>query len=155
MWFWITSWIILNYHKLAAKQKHISVIMALEESHIFWRKYRMGCLVYRTAALFIWQVLHWTVGKYLTHAFHPTIVVTLHGKTRSFQEKKVLGNFWCYRPVLKEKKSNSLPLPLFSKLKSRIIFKQLSNITWHIHILKMLSIINYLSERIGFNTDST
>ena len=51
---------------------------------------------------------------------------------------------------------NSLPLHLFSKLKSKIIYKQMSNMTWHIHIsmLKMLSLINYLSEHTGFNTDS-
>lgn len=103
-------------------QKHTSVIMALEAAHIFWRrKYRMGCLAYRTAGLFILQVLHWTVGKYLTHLFHPTIVVTLHWKTRNFQEKK-LGKFLVlWASTQRRKKSNSVPLPLFSKLKSKII----------------------------------
>lgn len=51
----------------------------------------MGCLAYRTVALFILQALHCTVEKHLTHSCHPMIIV--HCKKRKFQEKK-LRKFW-------------------------------------------------------------
>lgn len=128
--------------------------MALKETYTFWRrKYKMGCLIYKTAGFFTLQALHWTVGKYLIHPCHPITVVTLDWKTRNFQgKKKILGILGCYGLALRERRSLTHFHFICLKLKSKIIYKQI-NITWHTHIL--LSIINYLGEHTGFNIYST
>lgn len=128
--------------------------MALNKACIFFkRQYKMGCLVYKSAGLFILQALHWTVGK----VPDPSLSSYCTSKAtrwsiRKFQEKK--KKIWLlWASMQRREKPNTILLSFSSKSNRKVIYKHISNITWHIHIfkLKMLSISSYLSEHMSFN----
>lgn len=91
--------------------------------------------------------------KYLTHPCHPIVLARLHAEVLENSRKKKKKIWLLWASMQRREKPNTILLSFSSKSNRKVIYKHISNITWHIHIfkLKMLSISSYLSEHMSFN----